>query len=231
MCVAQLNVCVQPCQHRWYSLLRPCQSSRNLSNCPEKLSLEGWENKCDTCPWCSSPNNTTDTNNINSSSPAAATDDDNLILLSSSAGSERRGSGGSRSRSRQSSSSSTSLARRASLARTSSTTSTTSLRNRRQSMKIEAILPADPSPVLPASWATNAAGAGAPGGTSLSSSASSSSQTIADQKPYHPALSSSPYVSGSPRSSRSLERPSSRMSSLLDRSWSKSKRWSCGLIK
>ncbi|EKG19986.1 hypothetical protein MPH_02716 [Macrophomina phaseolina MS6] len=56
MCVAELNVSVLPCRHRWYHLLRPCSPSTNLSNCPNKLGIEGWETKCDFCPYCASWN-------------------------------------------------------------------------------------------------------------------------------------------------------------------------------
>lgn len=52
MCVANLNVSTQPCSHRWYTLIRSCSSSTNLSNCPEKLKLEGWETRLESCPWC-----------------------------------------------------------------------------------------------------------------------------------------------------------------------------------
>ncbi|KAF2843611.1 hypothetical protein M501DRAFT_105427 [Patellaria atrata CBS 101060] len=56
MCVAELNASTMPCGHRWYHLLRPCSPSTNLSNCPTKLGLEGWEIKCDFCPFCSGYN-------------------------------------------------------------------------------------------------------------------------------------------------------------------------------
>lgn len=56
MCVAELNVSLLPCRHRWYHLLRPCSPCSNLSNCKNKLGLEGWETKCDFCPYCSSWN-------------------------------------------------------------------------------------------------------------------------------------------------------------------------------
>lgn len=52
MCVAGLNVSTRPCSHRWYELRRACRSERNLSNCPDKLRLEGWENRSAGCPWC-----------------------------------------------------------------------------------------------------------------------------------------------------------------------------------
>ncbi|KAM0721168.1 hypothetical protein Q7P37_003455 [Cladosporium fusiforme] len=54
MCVAGLNVCTQPCSHRWYELLRACSDERDLSNCPRKLQLEGWETRKEMCPWCDS---------------------------------------------------------------------------------------------------------------------------------------------------------------------------------
>ncbi|KAF2500097.1 hypothetical protein BU16DRAFT_236050 [Lophium mytilinum] len=53
MCVAELNVSLLPCRHRWYHLVRPCTPSANLSNCGDKLALSGWEIKCDFCPYCS----------------------------------------------------------------------------------------------------------------------------------------------------------------------------------
>lgn len=52
MCVANLNVSTQPCNHRWYTLIRPCSSQTNLANCPEKLKLQGWETRRESCPWC-----------------------------------------------------------------------------------------------------------------------------------------------------------------------------------
>lgn len=54
MCVAGLNVSTQPCAHRWYELLRSCSDERDLSNCPQKLQLEGWETRKEDCPWCES---------------------------------------------------------------------------------------------------------------------------------------------------------------------------------
>ncbi|KAL0265034.1 hypothetical protein SLS55_000991 [Diplodia seriata] len=56
MCVAELNVSNLPCRHRWYHMLRPCSPTTNLSNCPNKLGIEGWETKCDFCPYCASWN-------------------------------------------------------------------------------------------------------------------------------------------------------------------------------
>lgn len=52
MCVANLNS--GPCSHRWYFLVRPCAPTTNLSNCEEKLRLEGWETRTQDCPWCGS---------------------------------------------------------------------------------------------------------------------------------------------------------------------------------
>lgn len=54
MCVAGLNVSTQACRHRWYELLRACSDEHNLSNCPSKLRLEGWETRKESCPWCDS---------------------------------------------------------------------------------------------------------------------------------------------------------------------------------
>ncbi|KAF2655873.1 hypothetical protein K491DRAFT_704369 [Lophiostoma macrostomum CBS 122681] len=53
MCVAELNLSLLPCRHRWYHLSRSCSPSSNLSNCPTKLGISGWEIKCDFCPYCS----------------------------------------------------------------------------------------------------------------------------------------------------------------------------------
>ncbi|KAF9740122.1 hypothetical protein PMIN06_003746 [Paraphaeosphaeria minitans] len=53
MCVAELNVSLMPCRHRWYHLSRACSPSADLSNCDKKLGLAGWEIKCDFCPYCS----------------------------------------------------------------------------------------------------------------------------------------------------------------------------------
>ncbi|KAJ4305014.1 hypothetical protein N0V90_000543 [Kalmusia sp. IMI 367209] len=53
MCIAELNVSLLPCRHRWYHLSRSCSPSTNLSNCSKKLGLAGWEIKCDFCPYCS----------------------------------------------------------------------------------------------------------------------------------------------------------------------------------
>lgn len=44
------------CRHRWYHLVRSCSDSTNLGNCPSKLGLEGWEIKCDFCPFCAAWN-------------------------------------------------------------------------------------------------------------------------------------------------------------------------------
>ena len=52
MCIVGLNVATQPCAHRWYQLVRPCQPTNNLSNCQEKVRLEGWEIRNEVCPWC-----------------------------------------------------------------------------------------------------------------------------------------------------------------------------------
>lgn len=52
MCIAELNVSLQPCRHRWYHLVRSCSPSTNLANCGGKLGISGWEIKCDFCPYC-----------------------------------------------------------------------------------------------------------------------------------------------------------------------------------
>ncbi|KAF2398410.1 hypothetical protein EJ06DRAFT_107327 [Trichodelitschia bisporula] len=52
MCLAELNVSLNSCQHRWYHLLRSCAPNINLHTCPTRLALEGWEIKCGFCPFC-----------------------------------------------------------------------------------------------------------------------------------------------------------------------------------
>lgn len=54
MCVAGINATTQPCQHRWARLVQACEPSRDLQTCPNKLKFAGWEQKHETCPWCSS---------------------------------------------------------------------------------------------------------------------------------------------------------------------------------
>ncbi|KAF2687253.1 hypothetical protein K458DRAFT_295828 [Lentithecium fluviatile CBS 122367] len=56
MCIAELNVSLLPCRHRWYHLTRACSPSANLSNCGGRLGISGWEIKCDFCPYCASWN-------------------------------------------------------------------------------------------------------------------------------------------------------------------------------
>jgi len=52
MCIAELNVSTEVCGHRWYHMVRSCIPGGNLLSCPSKLALEGWEIKCDFCPFC-----------------------------------------------------------------------------------------------------------------------------------------------------------------------------------
>ncbi|KAJ9631630.1 hypothetical protein H2203_000029 [Taxawa tesnikishii (nom. ined.)] len=52
MCVANLHVSTLSCSHRWYTLVRACSTTSNLSNCPQRLKLEGWETRTPDCPWC-----------------------------------------------------------------------------------------------------------------------------------------------------------------------------------
>ncbi|KAF1826703.1 uncharacterized protein K489DRAFT_407410 [Dissoconium aciculare CBS 342.82] len=52
MCVACLNVSTQPCNHRWYELVQPCQPGFHLANCQQRLRLQGWESRVDGCPFC-----------------------------------------------------------------------------------------------------------------------------------------------------------------------------------
>lgn len=53
MCIASLSVSTISCQHRWYTLLSPCTPGYDLSNCPFRLQISGWEQKTDSCLWCS----------------------------------------------------------------------------------------------------------------------------------------------------------------------------------
>ncbi|KAF2727966.1 hypothetical protein EJ04DRAFT_403088, partial [Polyplosphaeria fusca] len=53
MCIAELNVSLLPCRHRWYHLQRSCGPNANLATCFGKLGITGWEIKCDFCPYCS----------------------------------------------------------------------------------------------------------------------------------------------------------------------------------
>lgn len=52
MCKADLNLSLEGCRHRWYHMIQPCMPGFNLTTCPGKLALEGWEIKCDFCPFC-----------------------------------------------------------------------------------------------------------------------------------------------------------------------------------
>ncbi|CZT16377.1 uncharacterized protein RCC_02220 [Ramularia collo-cygni] len=53
MCIAGLHVTTAPCSHRWYELIKPCNQSSDLANCPERLRLQGWETRHEgICPWC-----------------------------------------------------------------------------------------------------------------------------------------------------------------------------------
>ena len=52
MCVTELCVANQACQHRWYHLVRPCAPSTDLSTCSKKMGISGWEVKVDHCPYC-----------------------------------------------------------------------------------------------------------------------------------------------------------------------------------
>ena len=52
MCVANINATTQPCDHRWAHLVQPCDPSLNLETCPKKIRFSGWEQKHETCPWC-----------------------------------------------------------------------------------------------------------------------------------------------------------------------------------
>lgn len=56
MCIAKLNVSTAECSHRWYELVRSCSQGSNLSNCTERIRLEGWENRREMCPFCSPDN-------------------------------------------------------------------------------------------------------------------------------------------------------------------------------
>jgi hypothetical protein len=52
MCVTELCVTTQACQHRWYHLVRPCTPSTDLATCSKKMGISGWEVKVDHCPYC-----------------------------------------------------------------------------------------------------------------------------------------------------------------------------------
>ncbi|KAF2747944.1 hypothetical protein M011DRAFT_457879 [Sporormia fimetaria CBS 119925] len=52
MCKAELNVSLLPCRHRWFHLVDGCTPTTDLSNCGSKLGLQGWEIKCEFCPFC-----------------------------------------------------------------------------------------------------------------------------------------------------------------------------------
>lgn len=52
MCKSELNVSLEACRHRWYHMIQPCTPGYNLTTCPFKMALEGWEIKCDFCPFC-----------------------------------------------------------------------------------------------------------------------------------------------------------------------------------
>lgn len=51
MCTAELNRSTGPCSHTYFRLSRPCSNGANLSNCG-RLSLSGWENRTNTCAFC-----------------------------------------------------------------------------------------------------------------------------------------------------------------------------------
>jgi len=54
MCIASLHVTTAPCSHRWYELIKSCNSANDLANCPERLRLQGWETRHEgICPFCS----------------------------------------------------------------------------------------------------------------------------------------------------------------------------------
>lgn len=52
MCKSELNVSLEACRHRWYHMIQSCTPGYNLTTCPNKMALEGWEIKCDFCPFC-----------------------------------------------------------------------------------------------------------------------------------------------------------------------------------
>ena len=52
MCVTELCVTTQACQHRWYHLTRPCAPSTDLATCSKKMGISGWEVKVDHSPYC-----------------------------------------------------------------------------------------------------------------------------------------------------------------------------------
>ncbi|KAI9832910.1 MAG: hypothetical protein M1819_003940 [Sarea resinae] len=194
MCVAELNVSTQPCHHRWYHLIRRCSAERDLSNCPSKLSLEGWESKCDECPWCSDV--TLDHHEYRLLGPYHAHQHRPSVGQARTPPMTPHESFVSRSNSS-----------RGSLSRTDSSASVTSMRNRKQIAKIEAILPPD--------TLTN----------------KMNGTIITEGEPMAPMSTWSASARSSDSLSRSANPRSGRMVNLADRSWVKSKRWSCGLIK
>ncbi|KAF2814382.1 uncharacterized protein BDZ99DRAFT_380610 [Mytilinidion resinicola] len=154
MCVAELNVSILPCRHRWYHLVRPCTPSANLSNCGDKLALSGWEIKCDFCPYCSGWNLTSSEYRL--------------------VGNDRTPSVGGLSRSPSLSLSSTRReSRRGSLARTDSSTSVTMMaaqeKNRALNARVDAYLRVTPEHMVmmePKTGEDEADGVGGPPSTS-----------------------------------------------------------------
>ncbi len=202
MCVAELNVSTLPCQHRWYRLLRSCAPHRNLSNCPSKLQLEGWEAKTDACPYCTSW------------TPAPDAQQFRLV------GNDRHPSVGGLSRTLSTSSPVVSLshtrrdyARRGSLNRSDSSSSVLAQaagsKNRAMNLRVDAYLTSTPEQIASAS------------------AASSPDRRDSDEDDGQPAT---PASSGSSMTAQQ-EGPVERRSSLSEKPGRKKKRFSLSFLK
>ncbi|KAK7191337.1 hypothetical protein DPSP01_003045 [Paraphaeosphaeria sporulosa] len=159
MCVAELNVSLMPCRHRWYHLSRACSPSTDLSNCDKKLGLAGWEIKCDFCPYCSGWNLTKSEYRLvgNDRAPAIG-------------GLSRTPSLSLNTARRES--------RRGSLSRTDSSNSIAILaqeKNRALNARVDAYLKVAPEPPLPSPYPAPLADVNEDDGVALSSSPSDTS--------------------------------------------------------
>jgi len=52
MCYVDINRSTLDCSHVWYHFIKPCATKATLETCPGKLCVEGWEIRCDFCPYC-----------------------------------------------------------------------------------------------------------------------------------------------------------------------------------
>lgn len=159
MCIAELNLSLMPCRHRWYHLSRACSPSTDLSNCDKKLGLTGWEIKCDFCPYCSGWNLSKSEYRLvgNDRAPAIG-------------GLSRTPSLSLNTARRES--------RRGSLSRTDSSNSIAMLaqeKNRALNARVDAYLRVAPEPSLPTPYPAPLAGVNEDDGVALSSSPSDTS--------------------------------------------------------